>query len=155
MGGERAEPGQRRLPAHVEHEVGRARVLRHVCRHCRAIHHDSPSGRGEEETFGALQRRLDVIAVVHVLGGFDGIEEPLVHEARPDGRDGSEEPPRAPRIAAWHHARPRRQPVIEERRLQGLGGTREDGRIEERMPRPLSPQSNSTGGSTPIRALPG
>ena len=74
------------LPAHVEHEAGRARVLRHVCRHCRGIHHDSPSGRGEEETFGALQRRLDVVPVVHVLGGLDGIEEPLVHEARPDGR---------------------------------------------------------------------
>jgi hypothetical protein len=135
MGGERAErAGQRRLPVHVEHEAGRARVLRHMCLHCRGIHHDSPSGRGEEETFGALQRRLDVVPVVHVLGGLDGIEEPLVHKARPEGRDGSEEPPRAPRIAARHHARPRRQPVIEERRLQGLGGTREDGDIEERMP---------------------
>jgi len=54
------------------------------------VHHDSPAGRGEEETFGALQRRLDVVPVVQVLGGLDGIEEPLVHEGPSFRKEGAQ-----------------------------------------------------------------
>lgn len=64
------------------------------------------SVRAGGELGGSRQAGQDVVSVIRLLGGFDLIEKPLIHDRITQRRQGIDELPGAMRIAAGHRSPP-------------------------------------------------